>query len=410
MTTTFHQRRITIIPSTLCHEVFDSLISLSDTVEVDSKCREAAEEFAEQEAWDKKEEDLRDSFASALGKVLNSPITEVRTEKMLTDQESTVKKAQADVVVYMYNSAKVLCEVKSHTGSGNPVEQAFAAVHYAVLPGYACPVITIAIHQSMEVEVFGVCPVYFETDDKKLATEKVFPSFHLRHDDVEETVAKFLAWLVAAVPELSSVEFDKKISLPRPLTTSAVGKVTFLRHIRNTTFEVVKENDEHIIAKFVLPKRQYGKEVQDFCSEKNFAPRFIGSEIVPCRIKGRSVKIIFMEFIPNTPIADFAASATPTEKKALCDQLKSILGELRSNDMVHGDLHLRNVLVHTSRHTPFLVDFDFSGKTGERRRYSPFLSESDAWHPRVRQAKEKCPLHPDHDTYLFDEVIAPKLK
>ena len=32
---------------------------------------------------------------------------------------------------------------------------------------------------------------------------------------------------------------------------------------------------------------------------------------------------------------------------------------LGSNSVVHGDLHLRNVLVHTSDHTPFLVDFEY---------------------------------------------------
>ena len=412
MSSTFHQRRITIVPSTLCHQVFDSLISLSATVEVDGKCREAAKRFAEAEAWDMKEKVLRNYFASALRKVLDSSVVEVHTEEELTNQEGTVK-AYADVAVCAFDSAKVVCEAKCYTGSGSPVAQALGAVRYAVLPGYASPVIAVAIHQSMDVEVFGVCPVYFGTDDEKLATAKVFPSLNLRDDDLEESFAKFLAWLAAAIPRLSSVELDDKISLPRPLTTKTVGKITFVRHIRNATFEVVKENGEHIVAKFILSKRQYGKEVQDFCSEKNFAPRFIHSEIVPSKIKGRSrrsVKMIFMEFVPNTPITEFAAAATSVEKKKLYDQLKSILDTLHSNSMVHGDLHLRNVLVHTSDHTPFLVDFDFSGKTGEEGRYSPFLRESDEWHPRVRRAKQKCPLHPDHDTYLFNKVIAPKLK
>ena len=403
--TTFCQRRITIVPSTLCHQVFDSLISLSDAVEADEKSREAAEKFCLAQPWDKNKSELRAEFAAALARVLVPIGAQVFTKHPLKHEGDTGSKA--DVAVCHFKGVKVVCKAKSHTGSGNSMVEAFGTARYAVLPGYASPVIAIAIHQSMQVDVFGVCPVYFGTDDEKLATEKVFPSFHL---DVEETFAKFLAWLAAAIPRLSSVGFDDKVSLPRPLTTSAVGKITFVRHIRNATFEVVKENDEHIVAKFIRRNRKYGKEVQDFCSEKNFAPRFIDSEIVPSKIKGHSVKMIFTEFVPNTPIKEFAAAATSDEKKKLCDQLKSILDTLHSNSMVHGDLHLRNVRVHTSGHTPFLVDFDFSGKTGEKGRYSPFLSESDAWHPRVRRAKVTCPLHPDHDTYLFNTVIAPFLK
>jgi len=156
-----------------------------------------------------------------------------------------------------------------------------------------------------------------------------------------------------------------------------------------TAHQSISQNTS-IVVKFT---RTYSKEAHQICfSYQASAPQLYSFG----RLKG-GWYVIIMESLEGFSSYNPACYY-------LNDSLKAIVGNLHSQDFVHGDLRGCNILVNPTSFPPriCLIDFDWSGKE-DSTRYPAFMNHSDVdW---ADGASDFLPLKKAHDLHFLNSFV-----
>ena len=134
-------------------------------------------------------------------------------------------------------------------------------------------------------------------------------------------------------------------------------------------------NPQEILLKF---SRQYGRELHQFCTSINHAPKLLAFERLPGGWFG-----IAMEYLPSAKRILESRDLLNHGKKWL-EEIDDIVARFHAKGYVHGDLRPPNFIV--SGETLWLIDFDWGGKEMEATFPEARL------HPIVRDSRlEKHP-------------------
>lgn len=121
------------------------------------------------------------------------------------------------------------------------------------------------------------------------------------------------------------------------------------------------------------------------------------------------VEVAVMPVLSGQPLDQFVKGNVTSEvKRKVLKEIKKCCRLLHSQEMVHGDLHPRNILVREDNKIA-LIDFEMSGLAGKKK-YPPNLNVKEVWHEEVLRPQVPRFLAVDHDQYLLNEVIEPLLE
>ncbi|KAI0090497.1 hypothetical protein BDY19DRAFT_1055504 [Irpex rosettiformis] len=165
----------------------------------------------------------------------------------------------------------------------------------------------------------------------------------------------------------------------RQLAANYASKPLYEAHIKGNP-------SDRVVVKFTST---YSRQAHELLAQAQLAPALQFCEQVP---EVGNLYVVIMDYVKH----DVGALFHPA---ALCEAVNL----LHKNDLVHGDLRRPNVLVVGNEVR--LIDFDWSGKSGEVRYPETILLEHE-WHPDV----DRCgPIEKEHDAYMFEKLTGETL-
>ena len=154
-----------------------------------------------------------------------------------------------------------------------------------------------------------------------------------------------------ALPSITEI---RSPSLP-PITFTLLRRYDEKVSHRNLYHARVDPTDMEIYVKFT---RQYSIELHSFCAAKGLAPKLLGFE----RLIGGWIVLAMQKVDIVEPWEMKSFSDVGTWKQ----EILALVQAFHEEDLVHGDLRLRNfIFTKESPHRILLVDFDWGGKAGK---------------------------------------------
>ena len=317
--------------------------------------------------------------------------------KMFTDQglsykvKKRVSRAELDLaIVSSSDQVLVSFEFKNEFSgiSSEPTVQNIACYIHSQksLHRQRAPMLLINCIGCNYLQVFGAA-----WNKGELCVDPLTPPVSLLHVPYDPLCGlERLAHLLAAV-DATTFELMKYYSHPNNRSIGPYfskfndSKIAYKEKIPNKeNLFVASLNDSNgskeVVVKF---SRRYGIEVHQFLASRNKAPEVIHFAELP----GKWF-VVVMEKVNNTVCKNDAACAH------IHGELKTVLEELKSKNLVHGDLRPQNILLLADNSIK-VVDFDWAGKCGAVK-YPTNLNIDCPWHPDVTPG---CPIIHEHDEY-----------
>ncbi|KAI0090513.1 hypothetical protein BDY19DRAFT_935555 [Irpex rosettiformis] len=144
---------------------------------------------------------------------------------------------------------------------------------------------------------------------------------------------------------------------------------------------------DRVVVKFTST---YSRQAHELLAQAQLAPALQFCEQVP---EVGNLYVVVMDYVKHDIGVLFHPAA-----------LREAINLLHKHGLVHGDLRRPNVLVVGNGVR--LIDFDWSGKSGEVRYPETILLEEHEWHPDV----DRCgPIEKEHDAYMFEKLTGETL-
>ena len=250
------------------------------------------------------------------------------------------------------------------------------------------------------------------TDRSTLETfSSVILDFHDSNNEGYCTVARHLTALKIALDTLSAryssvnpapgrllSQCTSRI-FPYPATFTPFGanepsSFTYEGELEKRTFLFKGRTNlgQSICIKFV---HRYGEDVHKWCAEHGFAPKLIGSEVLP----GGWIMVI-MELLDESWIL---LADTPDRGK-LKPAIHEAIVRLHQKDMVHGDIRSTNIMVNVEKDMFMLVDYDWAGVM-DKVKYPEFINTDPALR-RPLDVRYDAFILPQHDIDMLENIFS----
>ena len=154
-----------------------------------------------------------------------------------------------------------------------------------------------------------------------------------------------------------------------------------------------KMNDREVVVKFTL---MYNSSVHKLLHQNGMAPEIFAED----ELCG-GWKVIVMEYIVGQSLHECCNILTHTQKQDIKDKLKNALQIMKTANFVHGDLRLPNIMIESTTTSPFIIDFDWAGISGDVK-YPINLNPSVRW---PDDARSGLPIRTTHDLYMIEQLF-----
>jgi len=339
------------LPITLMHPVFAEFVQncQSDTLS-DESCTFANVLRQKMLEDYESEEEMAPVARGLLGKYLDVKLLVTKPFGSETDGS------------YHVNNHLILnLEVKLQPGSGCDPSMQNLAYFFKQLPdkiSHQLPCLLLDISGPL-LGIYGV----MNTDDEHVICEPLCPILPLHdvdNDLIRPLVSRVCAALRIAIDSLKTMDPSGLSTFPyktssvqidgEPITFRYVKRLE--RYVFLVEYSGADRSTYKAIAKFT---KGYGKDVHEYCAKSGFAPKLLAyEEKLPA-----NWSFVLMEYVEMEPISKMDRA---DRKK----QLYHILQSLQSGGFVHGDLRHTNLCWNRAENRVILIDFDWSGKNGEK--------------------------------------------
>lgn len=212
-------------------------------------------------------------------------------------------------------------------------------------------------------------------------------------------------------PRATSIAYDTSITydeinpedyvFPYPTTFHHITslkelKFSYIMPFDNRPF-ILKgqlEDGRLVCIKFV---RQYGRDVHIWCAERRLAPELLGFE----KLHGGWIMVV-MEFLDMPWKTLNEVTMDPEKVRNIRKNVLDSITQLHNNDMVHGDVRDKNILVDDANNIS-IIDFDWSGEQGKVLypmdiNPAPFLN-------RPQDVRLGVKILFEHDKYMVNQLL-----
>ena len=181
-------------------------------------------------------------------------------------------------------------------------------------------------------------------------------------------------------------EFEEKFSDPTPLQTRSLF-VANMNHEGKTV---------KVLVKFT---RRYGEKGHRCLAQKGLAP-----ELYHCIPVVGNVFMVVIELLKGNRLS---TKADHSVSNSVFEDLKRVLVELGTANLVHGDLRADNIIIDESGTRAKVSDFDWVGQDSKAR-YPASINKTDLgdeWHKDV---DVYAVMKKEHDGFAVFDILKPK--
>ncbi len=171
-----------------------------------------------------------------------------------------------------------------------------------------------------------------------------------------------------ALPQLTYKQFLSRAGQPTS-TLVDLGDATTAMYIAT-----LGDTNEEVIVKFTA---RYNTAAHHLLSKAELAPRLYSCD----RVIG-DLYMVVMERVDGKSIWQLREEGIPLHA-SIIKEVGRAAHLLHEQNIVLGDLRDPNILYDESKNRVALVDFDWTGRDGEKSRYPPTLNPSNAWEEEV---------------------------
>jgi hypothetical protein len=405
------------IPSTLLHPIFGEFIDDCENYEPTAADNQLVWTLSAAMSGFFTHESTR---ASKFREILRDSHFEAFVSKI----EGTRFKTDGDIQSLGFRRG--IIEMKNEIGSGGPQPHAQGISYYihstkssvAEMPGFRFPCILITLVGKLSVfhrYIFfttssgahiDFSAAVWSTRPNVQVLSPALPLFYHRTDTrMRAMIARHFGALRNALRSLEQC-YEQELSnkAPRPIAnlefpyplsytcvnTSSIRHFRYLSHMDDSKllFAAETDDDEKVCIKFA---RHYSKDVHTFCASGGFGPTLKGFEGLP-----GGWHMVVMEMIGE----DYCRLMDFPPPYSHFDDITGKLASLHQANYVHGDVRNTNIMVKKDGNQGFkLVDFDWSGRTGEVRYPMNVYQGQRLWRPHG--AEDGLLIKADHDIEML---------